>query len=419
MLFKRSFILFAGNTLNTLISGIFGIYVTRILGPGDKGVLTIALSTCGLMSMLFSFGVPYSSAYYIRSHPGCNSFILAQANLTMIVCALLSFALILLGKDIFSSLFLGGETIDAFMTAILIGMVIVNSGNTIMGATLVAQGDSHGYTMSAIMGTLIQIVSIILLLSLSQNNLHAVLLGTLLGAIGTAFLMRNRCYQFAMVEVGVSQTVTHRRFFTYGAQAQAGALASLLFKRVDLYIISYFINTSAVGFYSVGVGLRDLAMTASSAFAGLAGGEMADPRNKSSGRAEKIFKKGIYFNIVISFFMFLMSLLIFPYFIPIAYGEAFQKSVNVSIIIMGSLLPLSISLLIGKTIQSKGKPLLQSVSNVIGAVICTIVVWQCTKYFGILGAASATIVDSIVVLFLGWLFLRLSETKKNQLFKKI
>lgn len=395
------------------MSGIFGIYVTRILGPEEKGVLAIALGSCGLMSALFSFGIPYSAAYYIRAHPGSQSFILSQTNRVMIVCAMLSLTLVVLSKEAFSSLFLGGKTIDAFMTALLVGMVIVDTGNNIVGATLVAQGDSKGYAMSINAGTVVNVASTLVLLSLFHQRLHAVILGTLVGTIGATFMMRNRYRLFAGEVTGAQHPVTARNFYTYGIQAQAGALGSLVFKRIDIYLISYFINTSAVGLYSVGLSLRDIAMTASRAFAGLAGGEMADPVNQSDGTAKNILKKGIIFNVVLSLFIIVVALLIFPYFIPLAYGEAFTKSINVSIIIMGSLLPLSISLLFGKAIQSKGKPLLQSVNNVISAVVCTFVVWQFTKHFGILGAASATIVDSMVVLLFSGLFLYLSYRKSD------
>ncbi len=413
MLLRKVFLLSVGSVVNTFITGIFSIYVTRVLGPEDKGVLTIAISTCGLMSMLFSFGVPYAAAYYIRSHPGSRSFVLVQTNRTMIVCGLLSFILVFFGRDLFSSVFLGGKAIDAFMVMVLVGMVIVNSANSIVGASLVAQGDSRGFALSLNMGTLITIMSTLILLWYCESRLHAVLSGTLLGAVCSTLMMRKQYMNYSSEAGERSHAVGARDFFMYGIQAQSGALASLFFKRIDLFIISYFINTSAVGFYSVGIGLRDLAMTASSSFAGLAGGEMADPDNQSGKKAGKILKKGIRFNILCSLVFFLGAVILFPYFIPFAYGEAFQRSINISVIIMGSLLPLSISLLIGKAIQARGKPLLQSLSSVMGAVVCTAVVWQLTKSFGVKGAAAATIIDSVVLLLLGFLFLRISNGKDS------
>jgi len=413
MLLRKVFVLSAGNVVNTFISGVFGIYIARVLGPEDKGILSIALSTCGLMAMLFSFGVPYAAAYYIRSHPGSQSFILAQTNRTMIICGILSFLLVLFGKDFFSSVFLGGKVIDASMVVVLVGMVIVNSLNLIVGATLVAQGGAKGFAVSTNTGTLVCVVSTLFLLWHCESRLHAVLFGILLGAACSTFMMRIHYLDSAKEGSEGPHTVTSMNFFSYGIQAQAGALASLVFKRIDLFIISYFINTSAVGLYSVGIGLRDLAMTVSSAFAGLAGGEMADPDNRVNRKAENIFRKGVIFNIISSIIFFLGAVIVIPYFIPLAYGEAYRKSVGITIIIMGSLLPLSISLLIGKAIHAKGRPLLQSLSSVMGAGICTIVVWYLTKRFGVQGAAAATIVDGTAVLLIGYLILRLLEGKRN------
>ena len=414
MFFKKVFVLSSGYLVNTIISGLFGIYVTRTLGPEDKGVLTIALTSCDFMMMLFSFGIPYSAAYYIRSHPGSESFVLSQANRIMIICGVLSLTLIMLGKGMFSSIFLGGRSIDAAMAALLILTIIVNSGNTIIGATLVAQGNSNGYVVSTNIGTLVNIAgTIALFAAFQQYKLHAVLLGNLAGTLIAAVIMR----KFFRLSYGAGGTtrpdLTPRKFYTYSIQAHTGAMAALVAKRIDLYIISHFLKTSAVGFYSVGLGLRDLAMTASKALAVLAAGDMADPRKQEDGTAQNILKKGIIFNVAISLVAFVGAVVIFPYFIPLAYGESFSQSVITSIIIMGSLLPFSIAFLVGKAIQSKGKPLHQSISNIIGAVICAMVVWQFTEHFGIVGAAAATIVDSTVLLILSWMFLNLIGNWKS------
>ena len=422
--FKKILVLSSGNFINSILSGIFGIYITRTLGPEDKGVLTIALSSCDLVMMLFSLGIPYSAAYYIRSQPGSESFVLSQAYRIMIICGLSSLVLVLSGKGIFSSLFLGGRVVDSAMAALLILTVIVNSGNTIIGATLVAQGISDGYVLSTNIGTLVTVVfTIVLIAALNQFKLHAVLLGNLTGVLTTMLIMRRFFRMAHRAGSPMSQQLKARDFYSYGIQAQIGAIAALAFKRLDLYIISYFLNPGAVGYYSVGVGLRDMAMTAARALAGLAAGDMADPERQNDGTAGKILKKGIFFNIVTSLLAFVGAVLIFPYFIPFAYGELFTESITTSIIIMGSLLPFSIAFLLGKAIQSKGKPLHQSISNIISAVICSLVVWQFTKRFGITGAATATIIDSTVLAVLSFIFLKASgdwRSRDSQIkFKRI
>lgn len=409
MFFKKVFILSSGYLVNTIIAGLFGIYVTRMLGPSDKGVLIIAMSSCDLMMMLFSFGIPYSAAYYVRSHPGSDSVVLSQANKTMILCGALSLMLVMLGKDMFSSLFIGGRPIDAAMTALLLLTIIVSSGNTIIGATLVAQGDSNGYVMGTNIGSLVNIGCTLSLITMfEQFKLHAVLFGNLAGILVAAVIMRKSIRVSDRTEHSSHQELTSLKLYTYGIQAQSGAIAALVFKRVDLYIIGHFLGTTAIGFYSVGLGLRDLAMAASRALAGLAAGDMADPGKQRDGTAQRILKKGVFFNVGTSLIAFLGAVVIFPYFIPLAYGESFSKSVTYSIIIMGSLLPFSIAFFVGKAIQSKGRPMLQSICNVIGAVVCSIVVWKFTEHYGLIGAAVATIVTSSILLVLSWIFLKLS-----------
>lgn len=404
---KKAFILSSGNIVNTVISGLFAIYVTRVLGPENKGILAITLSSCDLMSMLFIFGIPYSAAYFVRSHPGSESIVKSLANKAMIICGLLSLCLILLSKKFFSSVFLSGWAIDPAMVTLLIFTIIVNAGNSIIGSAIVAQGDSKGFVISTNIGTITTIICTGILITILPQKLHSVIMGSLIGNLVATIIMRKR-YRLSDHHKDAPSTLTTRQFYTFGIQAQGGAVASLVFKRMDLYFISHFLNTTAVGFYSVGLGLRDLAMAGARALADLSGGEMADPRKQADGTAKKVFRKGIVFIVVLSLVIFLVAVFLFPYVIPLAYGKSFSSSIVPSIIIMGSLLPFSIALFVGKAIHAKGKPLNLSISNVISAVISSVVVWLFTKHFGITGAAVATVVNNTILLITGLIFLCIS-----------
>ena len=405
MSFKKVAILSSGSIINTVICGLFGIYVTRTLGPQNKGILTIVLSSCDLMSMLFSFGVPYSAAYYVRVYPGSEAALESFTNRTMIVCGLLSLSLLLMSEKLFSSIFLGGWEIDPVMGGLLIATVIVNSGNSIIGAAVIAQGDSSGYVRSTNAGSVVTVLSTALLLVTASQKLHGVVLGSLIGNLAATFLMRKRfrgrCHRGDEVHVPAGEILR------YGLNAQWGGLGTLVFKRLDLYIISHFLNPAAVGFYSVGVGLRDLAMTASRAVGGLSGGDMADPAKQADGTAQLAFRKGVGFNVVSSALITLVALPVFPYLIPLAYGPSFAASVYPSMIIMGSLLPLSVALLVGKAVHARGKPLYLSVSSVVSAALSSVIIWQLARQYGSVGAAVSTIINSVILLGSGWVALLL------------
>ncbi len=287
-------------------------------------------------------------------------------------------------------------------------IVVINFAKTTLGATLIAQGNSKSFVWISNTGTLVNVVTVLLFIRMLPQKLHAVLLGNLVGMAVATIIMLQRYGFFKKRPAISSDDLSIRQFYTYGIKAQIGAVATFLFKRIDIYIIGYFLNTSAVGLYSIGLGLRDLAITIPSALASLAGGDMADPAIQANGKAKTILKKGVIFNVLCSLMIFLGSVLLLPYFIPFAYGKAFSNSITPSIIIMGSLLPFSISLLIGKAIHAKGKPLNLSISNVISAIISIIIIWQLTKRYNIIGAAAATIINGVILVILGWMFLRLS-----------
>jgi len=420
-LLEKTLILFSGNTLNSLFSCIFSIWLTRELGPEKKGVITIALSSCDLLSALFSIGIPYSAAYFVRSHPGSQSQVKSIANRAMLLSCFLSFVFIALGKDLFASFFLSGWSIDLMMVLLLIFTVTINSGNAIIGAAIKAEGNSKSFVMSTLIGTLITIfLTSGLFFFTNLQKLHAVLLGALVGNIVATIIMRKSYYSLDSY-LAAPQRFTIREFYKFSIQAHAGAVAMLIFKRMDIYFISHFLNIASVGFYSVGIGLREIGMSISRAVSDIVGGEMADPQKKFNGSAKKAFRKGVVFIMASSFSILLFAILLFPCFIPLVYGKEFLMAINPATITMASLIPASITLLLGKALHAQGRPLHLSIGNILNAVICAVISWQLTKVFGLKGAAVSTLINGTIFLLTGYILLQFDHKrnyKENIVIKK-
>jgi len=407
---KKAIQLISGNVLNTFLRGILTIYVARILGPSDQGILALAMGSALLFSMALNFGVPHATAYFIRQRSVSVSKILFYLNSTLFYGFFISTGLLFLGRGFFSAVFLEGKNVDSLMVFLLIGIILLNSNNTMLDAGIIAKGDSKKHAFSLNIGTITSFLVILVLVNFTSWRIHGVLLGYLIGYVVTGVMFRMVFSEYMKNYIVDNRNILSSRvFFGFGLKAQIGSVASFFFKRVDLFVAGYFLNTTAVGYYSVGLGLRDIALIVARAMAGLIGGEMADEKSKINGTGIRLFKKGIWLNVVFSILVIIGSIFIFPAVIPFVYGVGYENAVLVSILIMVSLLPLSVAIIAAVGLPSYGKPMHMSFGTVFAASLGVISVWYLTKFYGIIGTGLSSIfactILAIVHLSLFWFFI--------------
>lgn len=394
--------LISANLINTFLTGVLGIYVSRVLGPEGRGVLALVMGSVLLVSMLLSFGSPHAAAYFIRHKPQSAKAILSCWNCVLLFEAFVSAVVLLWTGGVLTSFFLGGYKLDLILVILLIGIIVISSDIGVVGASVIAKGDTTRYSFSTNLGTVVTFLVTILLLNLinlTEWKLHGVLTGYFAGQVLTALFLRKAYSTY--LDYSDSQndgTIKWVQILNYGLKAQIGSIASLVFKRVDLFIIGYLVNPSAVGFYAIGLSLRDLALIVPRAMAGLIGGEMTDHQVQSSGLGIQLFKKSIWVNIGFSIAVTLFGVVSFPVVIPLTYGDAYSDAVLPAILILGSLIPLSLAIIVNPAICAYGKPMYMSFGNVVGGLLGLITIWYFTSSFGLVGGAVSSILASGILL---------------------
>lgn len=391
--------LVSGNLVNTFLTGVLGIYVSRVLGPESRGVLALVMGSVLIASMLLSFGSPHAAAYFIRHKPQSAKAILFYWNCVLLLGAVVSTVAFFLTGDALAAFFMGGYKIDFILIILLVGIITVSSDNGVVGAGVIAKGDTKSFTFSTNLGTIVTFLVTILLLNITEWQLHGVLTGYFSGQATTALLLRRAFYNyFDYSDLPSEEAVGWMQILNYGLKAQIGSIASLVFKRVDLFVIGYLISPSAVGLYAIGLSLRDLALIVPRAMAGLISGEMTDHQVQSSGLGIQLFKKSIWVNIGFSVAVTLFSVVSFPVVIPLTYGDAYSDAVLPAILILGSLIPLSLAIIVNPAICAYGKPMHMSFGNVVGGLLGLITIWYFTSSFGLVGGAVSSILASCILL---------------------
>lgn len=411
-LFAKVFELVSGNFLNAVLGAILGIYVARILGPDDKGVLALIVGSTGLLTMVFGLGTPHAASYFIRKKPETARSIFFYMDLSQAAGTMLALGLVLTGGDFFTKLFLDGHHLESFVLWLVIGSIATGSGYAMFGSCVIARGDSRRFAGISLFATVLNLLLAFCLLSIFPQKLRMVLLASFLGQAAAYFLYRRKCAEYIPASGGSKLSVLE--FFMFGSKVQIGSLSNLFFKRADLFILGFYLDVAAVGYYSIGLSLRELATIIPRSLSGIVGGELADAAVPPERKA-KLLKRSLAGATVFSTALAGVCTLAFPIVIPLLYTESFRPAVLASILLMWSFIPFSAAIILGAALTAAGKPLAWSLGNTISACIAGLSVWSLTRSHGLLGAGVAAIVGTSVQLAICAGIYFLSAPKRDML----
>jgi PST family polysaccharide transporter len=382
-----------GGWTNTVLAGLLGIYVARRLGPESRGIMAMATDSAALLAMFLGLSVAQAAGYFARARQGASRRILAIGDRLSVAAALFAALMLGLGSAVFSQLFLDGYPLDWRLVALMVVLTGASLSFGLLNAVRVARGETRRVTVGNTAGTLVAIGVTVTLLQVDRTNVHGAVLGAAVGLVVSCALLRP-----SAVEATPPAPLSLRELFGFGLRVHPGTLASVAFKRLDLFFVAYYLDPVSVGWYSVGLALRELVMTVARSTTGLVSGELADPKARADGTAKQAFRRGIQINAAFPALAFVGSLVLFPLLIPLVFGAPYAGAVAPAILLIASAIPLSVGVLVAATTSALGAPMSMSAGNVLSSLLGLAVLWYGTWRFGLRGAAGAAIVTNLSML---------------------
>jgi len=231
------------------------VVLVRVLGPQGRGVYALAMLLPNMIVTFGNFGVGPATVYYTAREEVPRRVILGNnillslglgglgivAGMSIIACfrqslfkgiavSLLLFSLVLVPLNFFLS----------FVRYILLGVQRIKEYNYIQ-----------------IVQTIFFFVTVVAALLLFKMEV--------VGAVGAKFLSTLAAGVLAfhwakMVSGGIDLHPNFpymKKAITYGIQAHLSNILAFLNYRIDIFLVNWFLNPAAVGFYAVGVGLAE------------------------------------------------------------------------------------------------------------------------------------------------------------------
>ncbi|MBA7659548.1 lipid II flippase MurJ [subsurface metagenome] len=400
-----------------LVLGIVSsVIIARILGPSGKGVLALILLVPGLAVSFGNLGLGVANVYYSGKEPEKINLLVTHSVLIGFFLGILLFVVCFLTINHSTSFTKVSHEINPiyFILALSILPFSLITGyfdQIVWGRNLILT-----INLKQVITTIASLASIVLfLIILKLNVLGAVLSNICIGVISFlySYFLVKRLTKIKIRASAVDWGFL-KKSLAFGFKGYVGNLMSFLIYRLDMFLITFFLGTTQLGYYSLAVGLVEKIWLIPGSIAAV-----LLPRLTSTTKTEArkitpvVCRHTLLWVILAGLFMYFAA----KPLINLLYGVAFAPSVLPLLILIPGILTVSMGKVLASDILSKGKPhyamMLAFVAFIVNVVLNIILIPR----WGIAGAAFASTVSySLATVIWFWVYHRESGVNLSTLF---
>jgi O-antigen/teichoic acid export membrane protein len=368
-----------------LVSLFVGIFIVRQLGPASFGEFSFTLAIVGMVSPLAAVGISSILTREFVKFPKKRGVILGSALAVRLIAAIIC----VIGLFFFMY-FSGIEATLLFMSVLFSLSLIFDSTNSLaqlFDADLKSK-------LSIICGQIVLVISTILKIILLVLGLPVVyfvlvsLIESILSAVILWFLYKQN---YSTMRVSFDFEII-KKLAKSGLPFMLAGLGTILYMHADQVVVGYMLPVASVGFYAVAVKLSEFfyfipAAISTSVFPKLVLlGKEKSPQYMQ--RLQDFFDLMTLMSLVILIPLSLLS----PFIINLMYGPNYSSAAQIFsvYVISGIFIFFGFAANNHLIVEDHGKITLYR--SVLGAVLNVLLSIVFVYYFGLIGAAFATLV---------------------------
>jgi len=401
---SKIFLLFMGIIINIIIA--------RTLGPTGKGIYVLVIL---VTSMLFTFGnlgITSSVIYFT----GKKSYELKQIvsnvlSIGLIMGTVLSLLVILVVNNFYIPFLKGIPIVYINLASLSLPFLFVGS---YFSSILLGTQKIWLFNLRQVIEKISFLVMFLSFLLISNkiilNALTAYIISVIISCIlAIVFVSKMTKIRLSIQRAFISAVTK------YGLKVYFGNLMLFSEKKIDVFIINFFLNTTMVGYYSLATGLAEFLM-----FVPQAASLMLFPKISLSSKIEakdytpKVFRHVLLITIISCIAMGLCSSVI----IKVVYGKAFMPSLPVVWVFLPGMIFFAGSRILLSDLMGRGKPKYSSIASFISAVSSLGFNFLLIPIYGMFGAAIASVLSYFLMMTVLLVFyLRISGNNLIDMFK--
>lgn len=376
------------NVFSKLAAFIITIYLARVLGPAQYGYFSFVIALAGIFSIFAGLGVP---GYLQKELPRSNK---ARAS-ALFYTSLLIVSLVLLFVELSSILagnFLvtifdrpGARILVALAGAYTTALVLM----FLLEYTLIALHRLDRALFPAILRDVLRILLVVSLVSVAPTYLSPL----------TAYFISFILYSAALLTIlrhilgRPSGFVPFHDVIIHSLPFLFFGLASVLLAYTDIVMLSVFRPVSEVGIYRVSV----QALTALLAIIPIVHVSLPTlSKSAAEGRLRKTFLRLVFFSLAVSAIIIPVLYVLAPVLIPLFFGDSYTPGIPVFRVFLFFLPAYFIYALGIQVLVSKNRDWEQIIYPLLAGAVNVVLNYLLIQYFGMIGAAIATVASMYI-----------------------
>jgi len=321
---KATTVTLASQVASLVTTFLSGIIIARTLGPSGKGTYSLVVVTYSFAVLIGNLGVPVFVASNIgKLRHGTN--VLLRNSMFVFVCSVL----VILGVFLVLRLWLGQRVPLAPFLGLLIVVIPVGLMRDHLSAFLQGLNKIGRLALTNVIGQFINTVLLLIFL-LHNPGIWVAFYCWLAGEIISLAVTLALVWPFATPAISFLPSL-FRESLKFGGAVWLSNFVGLASLRLDVFLVAYFLGTTAVGLYSVAVSVSSLIMYFPGAMAiALLPRFSSASRDESYELAAKTCRMALLWGVGCA----LVLLAIGGAMIRMIYGSAFSPSVRAMMILL-------------------------------------------------------------------------------------
>lgn len=385
--------------LRQIISGLLQILIlsliANIYGPTGNGIFAQVILLPTILMTLLNFGVGSACVYYINSKKIEKENVLLAIyeifKFQIVLAYVIGFFVIIIFKDtVFSDI-----SLQLLISSLVFFPFILLSNLT--SCYFQAIQDFKTYNFLSIIQPIIFISLIFLGLIFEKNITYIVIFYFTSILIIQIFALKK--IDISKFSFNKSNKIEKSLILKYGLKSHASNILAFINYKADLFIISYFLDSTLVGIYVVAVTLCETLWLISSSVS-----TIILPVLSSLGgnnRKEDLLASTISRIVIwITFIASLILILTLRYILELAFSQQYSQVFDIAIILIPGIIFSSSSRILANDLAARGRPDLNIKTSWISVMINICLNFYLIPIYGLIGAAAATSISYTLNLLL-------------------
>ena len=384
---KNAAITFSSGIVIFIIGLITSIIIARVLGPEGQGIYSLILLFPTIILLVGSLGIEAANVYFTGSKKYEIKDILSNSLLIGIIlgAALIFLFFMIFQLNIFQD-FIHSNNIKPIYLWLIVLTIPASLIFGFIRSTFLGQEKIVLYNKLNILQTSLQFLGVFVLLILLKQGVFGAVLSYLITTFIILLIVILLIAKITKLSLKFNKKLS-KDAIKYGVKCYFGNIAQFLNYRLDMFLVAIFLNTTAVGFYGLAVGIAEKLWMLPGAISTVLFPRISSLNDEKANDLTPKVARNTFF---ITFMLSLVLLVISTPVIRILFGSAFLPSVVPLLILLPGIIALAGAKTLTADLAGRGKPQYGTYAAFISlGVTIPLDIWLIPKW-GISGAAFAS-----------------------------